>query len=158
MSDLPCPWGIYKEIQTEAARCDRITSRFWGIENGLNKFLAAVSSSSGSTDPQEFQNNVSRAIATGSWVERNRAQLRRKYLRQHPEPDAEERMLARGRLSETRRAVSAAEWVLLVSVATGIPYHEIAAGLGITIGCLRTRLCRLRVRLRKDRKRQELAA
>ena len=158
MSNLQFPWGIYKEIQTEAARCDRITSRSWGIENGLNKFLAAVSSSSGTTDLQGFQNNVGRAIATGSWVERNRAQLRRKYLRQHPEPDAEQRMLARGRLTETRRAVSAAEWVLLVDLATGIPYHEIAADRGVTVGCLRTRICRLRSRLGKGQERTKPVA
>ena len=85
MYDLPFPWNIYKENQSKAARCGRITDRVWGIENGLNSFLTTVESSSGITDPQEFQNGIDRAMATGSRVERNRAKLRREYLRQDPE-------------------------------------------------------------------------
>ena len=147
MSDLPFPWNIYKENQSKAARCGRITDRFWGIENGLNSFLTTVESSSGITDPQEFQNGIDRAMATGSRVERNRAKLRREYLRQNPERHAERRMLARARLAEIRSAVSDGEWMFLIAVATGITCHEIAARQGITAGSVRTRLSRLRAGL-----------
>ena len=40
MCELPFPWCVYKEIQSKASCCDRITSWSWGIENGLNNFLA----------------------------------------------------------------------------------------------------------------------
>ena len=152
MSSLLFPWSIYRENQSKAARCNRITNRFWGIENGLNNFLTAVASSSDITDPQEFQNSIDRAIATGARVERNRTQLRLKYLRQDPECHAERHMLARARFAEIRGAVNAAEWALLVALAAGIPSYEIAASRGITVGCLRTRLSRLRARLGRHSK------
>ena len=147
MPNLSFSWNIYKENQSKAARCGRITDRSWGIENGLNSFLTAVESCSAFTDPQEFQNSIDRAMSTGSRVERNRAQLRRKYLRQDPERHAETLMLARACLAEIRSAVSAEEWALLIDVATGIACHEIAASRGITAGSVRTRLSRLRARL-----------
>ena len=137
-----------EENQSKAARCGRITDQAWGIENGLNNFLTAVESTSViTTDPQEFQDSIDRAKATGSWVERNRARLRRKYLRQDPECHAERRMLARARLAEIRSAVSAPEWALLIAVAAGIAYDEIAASRGIAAGGVRTRVSRLRARL-----------
>jgi len=71
MADLPFPWCIYAQQQSAAARCGRITSRFWGIENGLNHFLAAVESDGIPKNQTEFGRGVDRAIATGSWVERN---------------------------------------------------------------------------------------
>ena len=147
MSDLPFPWCIYEENQSKAARYGRITDRSWGIENGLNNFLTAVESSSVITNPREFQNSIDRAIAAGSRVERNRARLRRTYLRQDPERHAERHMLAQARLAEIRSAVSVAEWALLIAVAAGITYHEIAASRGISAGGVRTRLSRLRARL-----------
>ncbi|MBZ5666808.1 MAG: hypothetical protein LAO30_19660, partial [Acidobacteriia bacterium] len=87
MADLPFPWCVYAEHQSKAAACGRITDRSWGIENGLTKFLTAVESGS-IPNQDEFQRDVNRAVDTGSWVERNHARLRRKYLRpqnHHPE-------------------------------------------------------------------------
>ena len=56
-------------------------------------------------------------------------------------------MLARARLAEIRSAVSAPEWALLIAVAAGIAYDEIAASRGIAAGGVRTRVSRLRARL-----------
>jgi hypothetical protein len=148
MAELPFPWSIYAEHQSKAARCGRISDKSWGIENGLTNFLTAVDSSSIPANPDEFRRSVDRAVATGSWVERNRARLRRKYLRQDPEPHAEPQMLARARLAEIRSNVSAAEWELLIAQAAGLAAHEIAAAPGATPGSIRTRIARLRVRLR----------
>ena len=92
---------------------------------------------------------MDRAVATGSWVERNHARLRRKYLRPEQETHAERRMLARLRLAEIRGRVSAAEWGLLIAVAAGRACHEIAAASAVTVGSVRTQLSRLRARLRQ---------
>lgn len=148
MAELPFPWSIYAEHQSKAARSGRISDKSWGIENGLTNFLTAVESSSDPANPDEFRGSVDRAVATGSWVERNRARLRRKYLRPDPEPNAERRMLARARLAEIRGSVSTAEWELLIAQAAGLAAHEIAAAPGVTAGSVRTRIARLRARLR----------
>jgi hypothetical protein len=143
MADLPFPWCVYAEHQSKAAACGRITDRSWGIENGLTKFLTAVESGS-IPNQEEFRSGVNRAVATGSWVERNHARLRRMFLRpQHHH--AEQRVLARLRLAEIRDSVSASDWGLLMAVAAGMAYHEMT---GSTAGSARTRVARLRARLR----------
>jgi hypothetical protein len=144
MAELPFPWCIYAEHQSKAATCSRITDRSWGIENGLNNFLTAVESSSVPNNKEESRRAVDRAAATGSWVERNHARLRRKYIL--PENHhAERRVLARVRLAEIRADVSPAEWSLLLAVAAGVAYHEMAE---MTAGSARTSVARLRARLR----------
>jgi len=144
MADLPFPWCIYAEQQSKAAQCDRLTDRSWGIEAGLTNFLKAVESGSIPNNHADFQQSIARAAATGSWVERNHARLRRKYL----PPEREQKgnpVLAQVRLAEIRSFVSAAEWGLLIAIAAGVAYHELA---GLTAGSARTRVARLRTRLR----------
>jgi hypothetical protein len=144
MAGFQFPWCIYAEQQSKAARCGRMTDRSWGIENGLTNFLTAVESGGLPNNEAEFERGVERAVATGSWVERNHARLLRKYVQ--PGPDqTEDRMLDHIRLAELRESVNAAEWTLLMAVAAGVAYHEIA---GMTAGAARTRVARLRARLR----------
>jgi hypothetical protein len=145
MADLPFPWCIYAEHQSKAARCGRVTDQSWGIENGLTDFLTAVESDSVPSNQEEFRQGIDRAVATGSWVERNHARLGRKYLRQEQESHAERGMQASVRLAEIHGIVSAEEWSLLMAVAAGVAYHEMA---GMTAGGARTRVARLRARLR----------
>src|SRR6266478_3560476 len=144
MADFQFPWCIYAEQQSKAAQRGRITDRSWGIENGLTNFLTAVESGGIPKNQVEFERGVERAIATGSWVERNHARLLRKYVRPEPE-HTEERMLNRIRLAELRESLNPAEWTLLMAVAAGAAYHEMA---GMTAGSARTRVARLRARLR----------
>jgi hypothetical protein len=154
MAELPFPWCIYAEYQSKAARCGQITDRSWGIENGLTNFVTAVESNSVPPNPDEFRSRVDRAVATGSWVERNHARLGRRYLLQDPDPHAERRMLARARLAEIRGSVSAAEWGLLIAVGAGLATHEMAVAAGVTAGSIRVRIARLRARLRQERPRE----
>lgn len=144
MADLPFPWCVYAALQSKAAQCGRIVDRSWGIESGLNNLLMAVESGSVPENQAEFQRGIDRAVATGSWVERNHVRLRRKYLR--PEPEyTHDRIPAHVRLAEIRCSLSAAEWGLLMAVAAGVAYHELT---GMTAGSARTRVARLRARLR----------
>jgi len=144
MEDFPFPWCIYAEQQSKAERCDRITDRSWGIENGLTHFLTAVESGGIPKNQEEFRLRVDRAVATGAWVERNHARLRRKFCRPTQEPPSENRVLARVRLTEIRDSVNTSEWTLLVAAAAGVPYHDIG---GLTAGAARTKIARLRARL-----------
>jgi len=144
MADLPFPWCIYAQQQSKAAQCDRITDRTWGIESALTNFLKAVESGSVPNNQAEFQRGIDRAVATGSWVERNHARLRRKYLLPERE-QREDRILAQVRLAEIRSCLSVAEWGLLIAVVAGVAYHELT---GLTAGSARTRVARLRTRLR----------
>jgi hypothetical protein len=143
MNDMPFPWCVYAEHQSKAAACGRITDRSWGIEKGLTKFLAAVESGS-IPDKDEFQRDVSRAVETGSWVERNHARLQRTYLKPQYH-HSEHRVMARVRLAEIRERVSPSEWDLLMAVAAGVAYSEMT---GVTAGGARTQVARLRARLR----------
>jgi len=155
MADFPFPWCVYAEHQSRAARCGRITDRSWGVENGLTSFLKAVESGSIPKDQTQFQDDIERAVATGSWVERNHARLLRKYLRPGEE-HAEQRQFDRIQLTEMRERVNAAEWSLLMAVAAGGAYREIP---GMTAGAARTRVARLRACLRSSAKqgRMEIA-
>lgn len=56
-------------------------------------------------------------------------------------------MMARARLAEIRGSVNAAEWALLIAVAAGFAYEQIAARTGVAAGGIRTRISRLRTRL-----------
>lgn len=144
MAELSFPWCIYAKHQSKAAASGRIDDRSWGSENGLNNFLDAVESGGIPENNKEFQLGVDRAVATGSWVERNHARLRHKYIL--PEnAHAERQLLARVHLAEIRAGVSPEEWNLLLAVAEGVAYQEMA---GVTPGSARTRVARLRARLR----------
>ena len=48
-------------------------------------------------------------------------------------------------MAEIRDSVSATEWGLLMAVAAGMAYHEMS---GATAGSARTKVARLRARLR----------
>jgi hypothetical protein len=54
-------------------------------------------------------------------------------------------MLELIRLAELRESVNAAQWTLLMALAAGVAYHEMG---GMTAGGARTRVARLRARLR----------
>ena len=143
MAELPFPWCVYAEHQSKAATCGRITDRTWGIENGLTRFLTAVESGSIPTK-DEFQSNINRAVDTGSWVERNHARLRHRHLRPQNH-NSEQRVMARVRLMEIRNSVNPAEWRLLMAAAAGVAYQDMSE---TTAGSARTRVARLRARLR----------
>ena len=158
MAELPFPWNIYEAKQKQLKRSHRLTDQTWGIENGLNAFLTAVESGSLSGNQDDAQRELERNIASRIWTERNRARLRRKYIRPAPETDprpqhhpasfspaeTEGRLHAIIRVSQIRSDMTSAEWDLIVRVTEGFDCHEMALESGVSAGNIRTRLSRLR--------------
>ena len=164
MAEPPFPWNLYEEKQKQLMRSHRITNWTWGIENSLDKLLTAVESGTISTNQAGVQRNLEKDISSSVWTERNRARLRRKYLPAVPELDPEPqrhpaafapsqiegRLHARIRLSEVRGRMTSAEWKLIIRVAAGFDCNEMAKTSGVTAGNVRTKLSRLRARLKRE--------
>jgi hypothetical protein len=161
MADLLFPWNIYAERQKQLMRATRVTDQTWGIENGLNALLTSIKDGS-LTNQSDAQRDVDRAIATRFWKERNRARLRRKYIKVPAEFDAkperhpaefspspiENHIHARIRLARVHACVNAAEWKIIIGAAAGFDCKEIARVCGGSAGNVRAKLSRLRSRLR----------
>ena len=137
------PWNIYEAKQKQLKRSHRLTDQTWGIENGLNALLTAVESGSLSENQDDAQREVERNIASRIWTERNRARLRRKYIRPDPETDprpqhhpasfspaeTEVRLHAIIRVSQIRSDMTSAEWNLIVRVTEGFDCPGDGAGI-----------------------------
>jgi DNA-directed RNA polymerase specialized sigma24 family protein len=162
MAELPFPWNIYEAKQKQLKRSHRLTDQTWGIENGLNALLTAVESGSLPKNQDDAQRELDRNIASRTWTERNRARLRRKYIRPAPETDprpqhhpasfspaqTEGQLHAIIRVSQIRGDMTSAEWDLIVRVRDGFDCQEIALESGVSAGNIRTRLSRLRSRFK----------
>jgi hypothetical protein len=163
MAELPFPWNVYEEKQNQLMRSQRITSHIWGIETGLDKLLTDVETGSIPIDQTDLEREVQKNISSADWTERNRARLRRTYLPPVPELDpapqrhpaafsaseVEGHLHSRILLIELRRQMTSTEWTLIVRVASGFDCNELAQASGSTAGNIRTRLSRLRARLKK---------
>jgi hypothetical protein len=161
MADLPFPWNIYEEKQKQLKRAARLTDQTWGIENGLNVLLTSIEDGSLTTQ-LDAQGDVDRAIASRFWKERNRARLRRKYIKvpaefdtkpeRHPaefsSSPSESHLHARIHLARVRACVNAAEWKIIIGAAAGFDCNEIARVCGGSAGNVRAKLSRIRSRLR----------
>ena len=162
MAELPFPWNIYEAKQKQLKRSHRLNDQTWGIENGLNALLTAVESGSLSKNQDDAQRDIDKAIASRIWTERNRARLRRKYIKLAPEMDpqpqrhpasfspaeTEARLHASIRVSQIRSSMTSTEWNLIVRVTEGFDCHEIALDSGVSAGNIRTKLSRLRSRFK----------
>jgi DNA-directed RNA polymerase specialized sigma24 family protein len=115
----------------------------------MNHFLSVLESGSTPADVSDFRRSLQTAVATGAWNERNRARLRRKYLEVSGIEDRREerQVLAQIRLGEMQAVVKPVDWEVLLDVADGFTYAELAAARGISNGSIRTRVSRLRSRL-----------
>ena len=143
------PWSLYAELQSGDLQVTHLTDATWGNEAGMNHFLSVLESGSTPADVSDFRRSLQTAMATGAWNERNRARLRRKYLQvSESENRREERqILARLRLQEVQAVLKPVDWEVLLDVANGFSYDELAASRGISSGGIRTRVSRLRSRL-----------
>lgn len=148
-SDVPYPWGLYQELQSRLDSCGRVTGAVWGMEYGLDRLLATAEG--GDVPAADLQQEITKAVASAHWTERNRARLRRKYYAPADgiQPSIEAQVLAQIKLREIQDGVAAADWKVLLAVAFGFTYEQIAAGpRTTTVSAVRTRVSRLRARLR----------
>jgi len=164
MAELPFPWDLYEEKQKQLMRSGRISSHTWGLETGLQKLLAGIEAGTVQPDTSRAQRDLETDISSASWSERNRTRLLRMYLLPLPELDpdpqrhpavffpveVERRLSDRIRLMEFRNRMTAAEWVLVVRVAAGFSCRELAQRTGTPAGGVRTKLSRLRARLKRE--------
>jgi hypothetical protein len=134
------PWDKVLCLQAELLGNPDISNRNWGVEAALDRILAGEF-----IDPVTIDSDIERAIATEQRRERHRAALRRRHfavaeIGQHPE----QHLIARAELRAAAYKTTPPKWRLLVSVAEGHDYGELAVAEGTTLGALRARVFRLR--------------
>ena len=134
MSELPERWAEYENLQIALDRSD-VDDIAWGLEAGLNRFLAHES------EPDDIR----RAVQSGSRKERYRARL----LRIHPPFERaldgpESAFDTKEQLDRMQARVTADDWGILRDVAEGKSYLDIATRRKTTQGALRTRVSRIR--------------
>lgn len=142
MKPLPEFWTVYARHQKLLEARAVLDDTSWGLEEVLDHL---------STDAEQpiAEDDLARIRQSRSRKERNQATLRRtRGGEASVPPDDGERLDARRRLVHLRRCVTEPELALLLAADSGVEHEALAASLGISVGCLRTRVCRLRGKLR----------
>jgi hypothetical protein len=133
------PWNHYSRLQAELDN-PNISDRSWGVEAAMSRILAGEF-----TDPLTINDDLDRAIASEQRRERHRAALRRRHLMiVESGPHPEQHLVARAELRAAEGKMTPPKWRLLVAVAEGYDYTDLAAAEGATLGALRARVFRLR--------------
>jgi hypothetical protein len=131
-----CPdWDKYARLQAALDSKSGIDSHAWGLEAAMNGLLDKQLSTS---DQAEL------AISSAARKERNRARLRRLYIGSPPPVDIGPQIEARDELRIAREHLEPREWALLIAVAQGQAYDELAVVYGVGVGALRVRVLRIR--------------
>lgn len=139
MAAIPQLWANYAQLQQRLASRSSIDDHSWGMEAQLDRLLE---------QPGCDDETLARVGASASRKARHRARLGRIYLTvQDSAPGPEAPACARRDLRSIRAAVNDNDWRLLVAVASGYGYDELAAERRVTTGSLRARVLRQRVRL-----------
>jgi DNA-binding NarL/FixJ family response regulator len=146
-SDVHYPWNIYANLQQLSSAHDRLSDTSWGIERALNTILELADRGEISADPGVLTEQVENAINSGSWNERDRVRIRGRHfesLTEHVVPSAEAVVL----LGELGGDLADEEWAIITAIADGVTYEELSREMGVSVRSLRTRVCRLRSRMR----------
>lgn len=164
--EIPSPWAAYAHQQCKLSQTSR-TDTGAAIESALNLILKA------DFPPDGIDNDVfERAAATAARQDRYRARLRRRYLGSlNSGSDTEDSATwteltvdgsggvddlvnmieARRQLQRIGARLGNVELSMLLDVAAGVPYDEIARTSGRSAGAIRTRVARIRAMLRSQR-------
>jgi hypothetical protein len=133
------PWNHYACLRDELDQ-PNVNDRSWGIEAALNRIAAGEF-----TNPATIDADIERTIANEQRRERHRAALRRRHLTpDQANPHPETHLVARAELRSAKRKTTPTKWGLLVAVAEGHDYADLAATNGSTAGALRAKVFRLR--------------
>ena len=153
MDDLH-PWAAYARLQEKLASTTCVVSAS-GMEDALNAILEPDFVPSNLTEA-----DLRRATDSSARKARHRARLVRIFAplavdgAEEAEPDEhlnalgpaslDEAMHARFELARIRSLLREQDWLLIVQVATGEPYEELARELDAAAPALRSRVLRLR--------------
>jgi len=148
MMKLPPHWQDYARIQREADR-PRTNSRYWAIDEAADAVLDWITEPPGSAAAND-------AIIRNLFSNRAQKYRRRAQILHHQltplaagtaVPSVSQQVEAMAELDRMRGTVSEADWDLLVAIAEGETYADLAECLGETVGALKMRVLRLRKQL-----------
>lgn len=147
-SDVHYPWTIYASLQQLSRAHDRLSDTSWGIERALNTVVELANRGEIPADPGVLTEQVKNAINSGSWNERDRVRIRGQHfesLTEYISPIAEAVVL----LGDVGGDLDNEEWAVMRAIANGVTYEDLSKEMGVSVRSLRTRVCRLRSRMRK---------
>lgn len=160
MAEMPQSWGAYRRLQQKLSTTTGVELAAT-LEVALNIILGPNYSVEATTEADFL-----RVAESAARRERHRALLRRRYhgdlpaCEPTPEPDYEDHVWlggfaphgqslddnvhARRELGQLASQLAEADFALLIGVATGMTYEELARRLHVSPAALRTRVARLR--------------
>jgi hypothetical protein len=156
MAEIPHSWGAYARLQERLARTTNIKTAA-AMEAALNVVHRA------NFQPEAVTDDVLKRVAdTAGRRERDHSRLRRAYgvpeqggqctapndsgspaVQVRPQ-SLDEEVHASRELSRMRTIMPEPDWDLLIGIAAGASYEELAVELTTSSGALRSRVCRLR--------------
>jgi hypothetical protein len=165
-SALSFPWNDFLQFQTA---CEGRTTcpASLGREEALTIFVGELDPDGGKHDSRSLRTQFDNLCCNRAAKYRHRIQLSKQFadLRRAQRSEVERSLLSgRGLLPENhtgmvairellslaRQCVSKGDWKILWMLAEGYSYGEIAGCYGLTIGNLKSRLSRIRSRIRKS--------
>lgn len=133
------PWEAYARLQKELDNTRVLDTRTSALEATLNRLA----------DPTYPVDDVDRSVRSGRRQARHRARLLRAHSSiTYSNRDPSGAVDAREMLYRLRARVTVRNWALLVAVAQGHQYDDLAGREGVSPSALRARVCRLRGLLR----------
>ena len=143
MADIPLAWRDYAARQSDLKSRSSIDAFSWGMEEGLNFSLEG-----GNLDADP--GDVDRVVASAARRNRYARSLLAKHVRIGEEVhDPTSYLEARSSVSALQRSMPSDGLSLLVDLAAGAEYSDLAAQHRISAGALRTRAARARQRARE---------
>ncbi|RBP09673.1 hypothetical protein DFR50_12117 [Roseiarcus fermentans] len=138
MAEIPLSWRAYAAHQSNLNSRMSVDATSWGVEAGLNHLLEG-----GNLDTPP--DDVDRVVASAARRSRYSKSLLAKYIIVGDEVrDDSSYLEARSSLAALRRSIPSASLDLLVDLAAGFEFLDLAAKHGATTGALRTRAARAR--------------
>jgi hypothetical protein len=149
MSKFAFAWRCYADLQQHALQSHRIGDCSWGLEQGLDYLIAAISSDTVPVNPQILEANLKRAMASSSRLERAHSSARRTWLQPRSgTASIDNEVEASAALNKIAQVVTGSvEQQILFKTGLGYSDAEIAHEFASTPNAIRIRLLRLRRKL-----------
>lgn len=149
--DLPAPWGVFHRLQTVAS-CRRISPLARGRDEALTELPDTFGAAGcDPPDPDDIRRRFDVLCGNRAAKYRRRAQIDRRIAggTRATLADRHTHAVAVKELADlVRRAISDADWVIFRMLSEGFTYREVADRRGMTVEALKSRISRVRSRLR----------